>query len=89
MLIKCNYCGGKARITSRDSITHEYSKLYCECLNPDCNHGFKMALTFEGTLHPPRPVVDKLLIDAAMESLKALPNELKQSLLKEISMQNS
>lgn len=81
MLISCNYCGKKARVISRYTISADYSKLYCRCTNSDCNHKFSMLLTFDSTLQPPFDVTQKIIIETALSVLKNLPKKERQLVL--------
>ena len=63
MRIYCRACGGKARIGSRDELSVEFAKLYCQCLDVNCGHSFVMNLTYSHTLRPSAGTVDQLLFD--------------------------
>jgi len=63
MRIYCKACGGKARIGSRDELSLEFVRLYCQCLEPKCGHTFVMNLTYSHALRPPAGDVDQLLFD--------------------------
>lgn len=63
MRIHCKECSGKARIASRDELSVEFARLYCQCLNPVCGHTFVMNLTYSHALRPAAGAVDQLLFD--------------------------
>lgn len=63
MRIYCRACGGKARIGSRDELSVEFAKLYCQCLDVNCGHSFVMNLTYSHTLRPSAGAIDQLLFD--------------------------
>lgn len=82
MRISCTACSHKGRISSRDEITPQYVKLYCQCLNAKCGHTWVSELTFKHTLQPPAQRQDTLLIDRIL----SLPLERKQALLQELGL---
>jgi len=67
MQIICKDCGGKARIGSRDKLSVEFAKLYCQCLDPRCGHSFVMNLSYSHALRPSAGAVDQLLFDRLRE----------------------
>lgn len=69
MRIYCNSCHGKARIGSRDEVSVDFVRLYCQCLSVKCGHTFVMTLAFSHSLRPPTEAVDQLLFDR----LRSLP----------------
>lgn len=76
MRILCKECGGKARIGTRDEITYEYVRLYCQCLNVHCGHTFVMNLTYSHALRPPANAVDRLLFDRLRQMPRAEQRQL-------------
>ncbi|WP_095068222.1 MULTISPECIES: ogr/Delta-like zinc finger family protein [Pseudomonas] len=52
MRIHCTTCGHKGRISSRETITRTYVKLYCQCLDAKCGHTWLSTLSFDHTLRP-------------------------------------
>lgn len=67
MRICCKECGGKARIGSREALSVEFAKLYCQCLDPVCGHTFVMNLTYSHALRPAGRAIDQLLFDRLRE----------------------
>jgi hypothetical protein len=64
MRIMCKHCGGKARISSSDRISIDFTRLYCQCSDvKECGHTFVMELGFSHTLNPPSSVIDQLLLN--------------------------
>ena len=63
MRIYCKECQGKARIGSRDELSVEFARLYCQCLDPKCGHTFVMNLTYSHALRPAAVAIDQLLFD--------------------------
>jgi hypothetical protein len=61
--IYCNACEGRARIASRDALSVEFAKLYCQCLDVvNCGHTFVMNLTYSHTLRPSAEVIEKQML---------------------------
>ncbi|QHF01215.1 transcriptional regulator [Pseudomonas asturiensis] len=52
MRIYCTTCAHKGRISSRETITRTYVKLYCQCLDAKCGHTWVSNLAFDHTLRP-------------------------------------
>lgn len=63
MRVYCKVCGGKGRIVSRDEMSLEFARLYCQCGSPQCGHTWVAHLTFSHTLSPSAQAVDRLLFD--------------------------
>ena len=82
MRIYCRACGAKARIGSRDELSVEFAKLYCQCLDVSCGHSFVMNLTYSHTLRPSAGVVDQLLFDR----LRQLPASQQRQLFDQLSL---
>lgn len=82
MRIYCRACGGKARIGSRDELSVEFAKLYCQCLDVNCGHSFVMNLTYSHTLRPSAGTVDQLLFDR----LRQLPASQQRQLFDQLSL---
>ena len=77
MRVMCKHCGGKARISSTDRISNDFSRLYCQCSDvKNCGHTFVMDLGFSHTINPPSSVIDQLLI----ERFRQMPEERQQEL---------
>lgn len=60
MRVYCRECGGKGRIASRDELSKEFTRLYCQCLSPICGHTWVAHLTFAHTLSPSAQAVQRL-----------------------------
>lgn len=82
MRITCRDCGGKALIGSRENMSLEYAKLYCQCLNPHCGHSFVMSLTYSHPLRPSASSVDQLIFDR----LRTMPIAQQQQLFDQLSL---
>lgn len=63
MRVYCKSCGEKGRIVSRDELSLEFVRLYCQCNAPQCGHTWVANLTFSHTLSPSAQAVDRLLFD--------------------------
>jgi len=61
--VYCKCCGAKGRIVSRDELSLEFVRLYCQCSSPHCGHTWVANLTFSHTLSPSAQAVDRLLFD--------------------------
>lgn len=81
MRIICRDCGGKARIGSRENMSVEYAKLYCQCLDPRCGHSFVMSLSYSHPLRPSASSVDQLIFDR----LRELPVSKQRQLFDQLS----
>lgn len=68
MRIYCKICGQKGRIASRDELSLEFARLYCQCNSPHCGHTWVANLTFSHTLSPSAQAVGRLLF-ARLRSL--------------------
>ncbi len=81
MRVYCKVCGEKARIATREDITPEFAKLYCQCLDAKgCGHRFVMNLSFSHTLVPAAEPLDRLLFDR----LRELPRHLQVELFNQL-----
>lgn len=67
MRVYCKECGSKGRIASRDELSKEFAKLYCQCGEPTCGHTWVTNLTFSHTLSPSAQAIDRLLFDRLRE----------------------
>ncbi|RPY83700.1 ogr/Delta-like zinc finger family protein [Pseudomonas aeruginosa] len=67
MRIYCPECDSKARIATREEISRQFVKLYCQCTNGHCGQRFVMQLTFSHALLGPSSPLDKLLFDRLRE----------------------
>lgn len=76
MRVYCKECGGKGRIASRDELSLEFARLYCQCLSPSCGHTWVANLTYSHTLSPSAQAVDRLLFDRLRELPRAQQREL-------------
>jgi hypothetical protein len=79
--VNCTECGGKAIISSRDTISELFSKLYCLCLDAKCGHTFVMHLSFSHTLRPAGKGLSTLIFD----KLRSLPEEERHALFERVS----
>lgn len=76
MRVYCKECGGKGRIASRDELSMEFARLYCQCQSPTCGHTWVANLTFSHTLSPSAAAVDRLLFDRLRDLSRAQQKEL-------------
>ncbi len=76
MRVYCKECGGKGRIASRDELSREFARLYCQCLSPACGHSWVANLTFSHTLSPSAQAVDRLLFDRLRDLSRTQQREL-------------
>ncbi|HBO3937251.1 TPA: ogr/Delta-like zinc finger family protein [Pseudomonas aeruginosa] len=76
MRINCKDCGGKARIASRNELSVEFARLYCQCLNHRCGAQFVMNLTYSHATRPAAGTVDQLLFDRLRELPQAQQRQL-------------
>ena len=60
MRVYCKECGSKGRIASRDELSKEFAKLYCQCGSATCGHTWVANLTFSHTLSPSAQAADRL-----------------------------
>lgn len=67
MRVYCRKCYGKGRIASREELSRDFVKLYCQCLDVKCGHTWVSNLTFSHTLKPPATEINQLLLDALRE----------------------
>ncbi|WP_085694636.1 MULTISPECIES: ogr/Delta-like zinc finger family protein [unclassified Pseudomonas] len=79
MRVVCK-CGHKGRIASREEVTTEFVKLYCQCLDAKCGHTWVANLTFSHTLSPSSQTFERLLIDRLREMPRAKQRELFEQL---------
>lgn len=63
MRVYCKVCGQKGRIASRDELSLEFARLYCQCNSVQCGHTWVANLTFSHTVSPSAQAVDRLLFD--------------------------
>lgn len=63
MRVYCNVCASKGRISSREELSLEFARLYCQCSSVACGHTWVATLTFSHTLSPSAKAVDRLLFD--------------------------
>lgn len=76
MRVYCKECGGKGRIASREELSMEFARLYCQCQSATCGHTWVTNLTFSHTLSPSAQAVDRLLFDRLRELPRARQREL-------------
>ena len=76
MRINCKECGSKGRITSRDELSREFAKLYCQCGSAQCGHTWVANLTFSHTSSPSAEAVDRLLFDRLRDMSRSQQREL-------------
>ncbi|MFP0199074.1 ogr/Delta-like zinc finger family protein [Pseudomonas sp. PHC1] len=80
MRVVCKFCGQKGRIVSRDVLSTDFVRLYCQCGSAQCGHTWVAHLTFSHTLSPCAQVVDRLLFDR----LRALPRAQQRDLFDQL-----
>ena len=79
MKVICPHCLSKARITSRNDITHTVADLYCQCMNTaQCGASFVMTLGFKNYLNPPPTNTQQLAAHIIGHLSKAQRQELLQ-----------
>lgn len=71
-------CGG--RITSRDELSLEFARLYCQCSSAQCGHTRVANLTFFQILSPSALAVDRLLFDRLRSLFKVQQRDLLDQL---------
>ncbi|QYY83040.1 ogr/Delta-like zinc finger family protein [Pseudomonas germanica] len=76
MTVSCKACDEKGRIVSREELSLEFARLYCQCGSTACGHTWVTNLKFLHTLNPLAQAVDRLLFDR----LRALPREKQHDL---------
>lgn len=76
MRVYCKECGSKGRIASREELSKEFAKLYCQCGSAPCGHTWVTNLTFSHTLSPSAQAVDRLLFDRLRDMPQAEQREL-------------
>ncbi|MDQ0741819.1 ogr/Delta-like zinc finger family protein [Pseudomonas sp. W4I3] len=79
MRVTCK-CGNKGRIASREVLSTDFAKLYCQCLDAKCGHSWVANLTFSHTLSPSAQTFDRLLIDRLRDMPRAQQRELFEKL---------
>jgi hypothetical protein len=79
MRVTCK-CGHKGRIASREVLSADFAKLYCQCLDAKCGHSWVANLTFSHTLSPSAQTFDRLLIDRLRDMPRAQQRELFEKL---------
>ncbi|WP_082158037.1 ogr/Delta-like zinc finger family protein [Pseudomonas helleri] len=84
MRVTCK-CGNKGRISSRETLNTEFSKLYCQCLNAKCGHTWVAHLTFYRTLSPSAQTFDNMLLDR----LKSMPRAQQRELFEQLGAQST
>lgn len=80
MRVKCEACGHKAIINSRNEIDPKVIDLYCTCTNPQCGHYFVAKLTFSHSISPSRYQARLATVDF----LRSLPPLEQQELFKQV-----
>lgn len=76
MRVYCKECGSKGRIASRDELSKEFAKLYCQCGDAACGHTWVANLTFSHTLSPSAQAIDRLVFDRLRNLSRAQQREL-------------
>lgn len=79
MRVTCK-CGNKGRIASRETLSAEFAKLYCQCLDAKCGHTWVAHLTFYRTLSPSAQTFDRMLFDRLKDMPRAQQRELFEQL---------
>ncbi|ARH18167.1 TPA: ogr/Delta-like zinc finger family protein [Pseudomonas aeruginosa] len=83
MRVYCKLCGSKARIATREDITPEFAKLYCQCLDAKgCGHRFVMNLAFSHTLVPAAEPLERILFDR----LREMPRHQQRALFDQLGL---
>lgn len=82
MRVVCK-CGHKGRIASRETLSSDFSKLYCQCLNAMCGHTWVAELTFSHTLSPSAQSYERMLLDR----LKSMPIAKQRELFEQLGGQ--
>ncbi|MFJ2287950.1 ogr/Delta-like zinc finger family protein [Pseudomonas iridis] len=80
MRVYCKECGFKGRIASRDELSKEFAKLYCQCLSPTCGHTWVANLTFSHTLSPSAQAIDRFIFDRLRDMSRSKQRELFEQL---------
>jgi len=75
MRVTCK-CGHKGRIASREALSEDFAKLYCQCLDAQCGHTWVANLTFSHTISPSAQTFERMLIDRLQEMPMAQQREL-------------
>lgn len=67
MRVFCPHCQSKAKITHTHRVTGEYSDLYADCQNPECNARFVLSLSHKYDIVQPEKSFDLFssLLDSA------------------------
>ncbi len=73
-------CGNKGRIASREQLSEDFAKLYCQCLDAKCGHTWDANLTFSHTLSPSAQSFERMLLDRFRDRPKAKQRELFEQL---------
>ncbi|WP_379555835.1 ogr/Delta-like zinc finger family protein [Pseudomonas sp. MD332_8] len=79
MRVVCK-CGNKGRIASREELSRDFAKLYCQCLDATCGHTWVANLTFSHTLSPSVQSYERMLLDRLRDMPRAEQRELFDSL---------
>ncbi|WP_373565908.1 ogr/Delta-like zinc finger family protein [Microbulbifer okhotskensis] len=82
MRVKCETCGHKALINSRNEIDPKVVDLYCTCTNPDCRHYFVAKLTYSHTISASQLQAR----EAALDYLRSLAPSERQHLIKQVQI---
>lgn len=80
MRVCCTVCYSKGKIQTTREQTKQFYKLYCVCLNPECNHSWVAHLTFSHSIREPVRTLDTLLLD----HLRDMPAAQKQELFAQL-----
>ncbi|MBM0209659.1 hypothetical protein ALQ72_100776 [Pseudomonas syringae pv. maculicola] len=88
MRIKCTSCGHKGRIGSREEVTTQYVKLYCQCLDAGCGHTWVANLVYSHTLRESARKVGTLESEL-FDRLRVMPIEQQQEILASLGKQAS
>ena len=79
MRVSCK-CGNKGRISSTETHSSDFVKLYCQCLDAKCGHTWVAHLTFYRTLRPSAQTFDSMLLEHLKHMPKAKQRELFEQL---------
>ncbi|WP_460089941.1 ogr/Delta-like zinc finger family protein [Pseudomonas sp. S2_E02] len=81
MRVSCKSCGEKGRIVSREELSLEFARLYCQCGSVACRHTWIANLMFSHTLSLSAKAIDRLLFDR----LRSLSREKQRDLFEQLN----
>lgn len=78
--INCPYCGGKAVINSRESLSDRVADLYCACKDSRaCGATFVFSLSYKHTLNPPTMTTAQMAVALIKNLPQAERDKLRQA----------